>query len=151
MKQIQQEHYSGKREEYQLVIPLELGVKIGDDEPIRLLSRVMEEIDYSKLKAACSYWGRKGKASPRHLAKVTIFGYRNGTTSTRGLEEACWYDLRYQWLLEGRQAPDHNTIATVAERETGGGIGRSVLPVYTESCMTWARSGMRTCMWTGRR
>jgi transposase len=57
MKQIQQEHYSGKREEYQLVIPLELGVKIGEDEPVRLLSRVMEEMDYSKLKAASPYWG----------------------------------------------------------------------------------------------
>jgi transposase len=111
MKQIQQEHYSGKREEYQLVIPLELGVKIGEDEPVRLMSRVMEEMDYSKLKAACPYWGRKGKATPRHLAKVTIFGYMNETTSARGLEEACRYDLRYQWLLEGKPAPDHNTIA----------------------------------------
>jgi transposase len=35
----------------------------------------------------------------------------NETTLTRGLEEACRYDLRYQWLLEGRPAPDHNTIA----------------------------------------
>ena len=111
MKQIQQEHYSGKREEYQLVIPLELGVKIGEDEPVRLLSRVMEEMDYSKLKAACPYWERKGKATPRHLAKVTIFGYMNETTSARVLEDACRYDLRYQWLLEGRPAPDHNTIA----------------------------------------
>lgn len=111
MKQIQQEHYSGKREEYQLVIPLELGVKIGEDEPVRLLSRVMEEMDYSKLKAACPYWERKGKASPRHLAKVTIFGYMNEATSARDVENACRYDLRYQWLLEGRPAPDHNTIA----------------------------------------
>ena len=27
------------------------------------------------------------------------------------MEAACWYDLRYQLLLEGRPAPDHNTIA----------------------------------------
>jgi transposase len=111
MKQIQQEHYSGKREEYQLVIPLELGVRIGEDEPVRLLSRIMEEMDYSKLKAACSYWGRKGKATPRHLTKITLFGYMNGVTASRELEDACRYDLRYQWLLEGRPAPDHNTIA----------------------------------------
>ena len=111
MKQSQREYYSGKREEYQLVIPLEVGVKIGEDEPVRLLSRVMEEMDYSKLKAACPYWGRKGKATPRHLAKVILFGYMNGNTSVRGQEDACRYDLRYQWLLEGRPAPDHNTIA----------------------------------------
>ena len=111
MKQIQQEHYSGKREEYQLVIPLELGVKIGEDEPVRLLSRIMEEMDYSKLKAACSYWERKGKATPRHLTKVMLYGYMNGNTASRKLEDACRYDLRYQWLLEGRSAPDHNTIA----------------------------------------
>jgi len=92
-------------------MPLELGVKIGEDEPVRLMSRVMEELDYSGLKAASSYWERNGKATPRHLAKVILFGYMNGTTASRGIESACRYDLRYQWLLEGRPAPDHNTIA----------------------------------------
>lgn len=111
MKQSQQEQYSGEWEEYQLVMPLELGVRIGEDEPVRLLSRIMEEMDYGKLKAACGCWERKGKATPKHLAKVTLYGYMNKVTSSRPLESACRYDIRYQWLLEGRKAPDHNTLA----------------------------------------
>lgn len=111
MKQSQQEQYSQEREEYQLVMPLELGVKIGEDEPVRLMSRIMEGMDYSELKAACFYWERNGKATPRHLTKVILYGYMNGRTASREIEEACRYDLRYQWLLEGRPAPDHNTIS----------------------------------------
>jgi len=120
MEQSQQEHYSGEREEYQLVMPLEVGLKIGEDEPVRLLSRVIEEMDSGKLNAASNRSGQKGKATPKHLLKVTLYGYMNGRTSTRKQEEACRYDIRYQWLLEGRKAPDHNTLARLRSGKLAG-------------------------------
>lgn len=73
MKQSQQEEYTQDRADYQLVMPLALGVKIGEDEQIRLMNRIMEGMDYSELKAGSSYWDRYRKATPRHLAKVIVF------------------------------------------------------------------------------
>ena len=63
MIQSQRQHYSGKREEYQLVMPLEVGLKIGEEEPVRLLSRIIEEMDSGKLNAAVNRRGQKGKAT----------------------------------------------------------------------------------------
>lgn len=120
MKQSQQEHYRGEQEEYQLVMPLEVGLKIGEDEPVRLLSRVIEEMDSGKLNAAGNRRGQKGKATAKQLLKVTLYGYMNGRTSVRKQEEACRYDIRYQWLLEGRKAPDHNTLARFRSGKLGG-------------------------------
>ena len=61
MEQSQREHYSGKREEYQLVMIVEVGLKIGEEEPVRLLSRIIEEMDSGKLNAAVNHRGKKGR------------------------------------------------------------------------------------------
>jgi len=51
------------------------------------------------------------EAAPRILFGILVFGAMNETYSSRKLEEACRYDTRYMWLLEGSPAPDHTTIA----------------------------------------
>jgi hypothetical protein len=66
---------------YQLVIPMDIGEMIPADDSLRLLSAVLERIDYRKSHAAYSRQGRIGR-SPESLFKVLVYGYTNGVYSS---------------------------------------------------------------------
>jgi len=94
-----------------LALPIETEIRIPADDSVRLLSQVMEELDYSKLYGAYSHMGRNPAVSPKNLFKVLVYGYMNRIWTSRGLETACRRDINFMWLLQGEAAPDHNTIA----------------------------------------
>lgn len=91
-------------------MPMETEILIPSDNPVRLLSAIMEEMDYSKLVATYS---RKGRIeySPRLLMKILVYGYMRKIYSSRQLETACRENINFMYLLEGNPPPDHNTIA----------------------------------------
>jgi hypothetical protein len=45
------------------------------------------------------------------MLKIMLYAYHEGNFSSRGIEKACRRDINYMYLLEGRSAPDHATIA----------------------------------------
>lgn len=95
---------------YQVCLPMDLEIIIPTDEPVRLLSAVLEEMDYRKLTATYSRLGRI-EYSPSLLFKVVVYACARGIFSTREIERACRENVNFMYLLEGRRPPDHNTIA----------------------------------------
>lgn len=91
-------------------MPIEIGIKIPADDSVRLLSMLMERIDYSKLYRAYERLGRT-ETNPKNLFKVLVYGYMNWQYSSRKIERACQRDINFMYLLEGEPPPDHNTIA----------------------------------------
>lgn len=89
---------------------MDIGELIPDDDSVRLLSAVLERMDYSKLYAAYSRMGRI-QLSPKRLFKILVYGYMNGIYSSRKLEQACRRDVNFMYLLGREKAPDHATIA----------------------------------------
>ena len=89
---------------------MDIGIIIPSDEPVRLLSAVLEELDYRRLTATYSRLGRI-EYSPRLLFKVVLYGCMRGIYATREIERACRENVNFMYLLEGEQPPDHNTIA----------------------------------------
>lgn len=89
---------------------MNLEISITSDEPVRLLSAVAEELDYSRLTATYSRLGRI-EYSPRLLFKVVLYGCTRGIYATREIERACRENVNFMYLLEDHRAPDHNTIA----------------------------------------
>lgn len=96
-------------------MPMNLEIMIPSDEPVRLLSAVLEELDYRKLTATYSYIGRIEYA-PRLLFKVVLYACTRGIYSSREIERACRENVNFMYLLEGHAAPDHNTIARFRSR-----------------------------------
>jgi len=96
---------------YQLVLPMNLEVLIPETDAVRLLSEVLDQLDYTTLYQAYSRKGRKAAITPRTLFKVMVYGCMNNIHTSRTLERACRRDIHFMWLLEGAKAPDHNTIA----------------------------------------
>jgi transposase len=95
----------------QMMLPIDTGIMIPEDDPVRLLSAELEELNYEKLYRAYSPKGRKSVTEPRVIFKVMVNGYMNGIYASRKLETACRKNIDFMWLLEGEKVPDHNTFA----------------------------------------
>jgi transposase len=90
---------------------MDMEIKISEDDPVRLLSTQLEELDYRELYSAYSSTGRKSAAEPRIIFEVLVFGYMCGIYSIRKLEEACRKRVDFMWLLQGEPVPDYSTFA----------------------------------------
>ena len=103
--------YTTKTRNFQLVFPINFEINIPADDSVRLLSNVLEEIDYTKLYRAYSRKEKNNAVSPKNLFKILVYAYMNNIYSSRQIETACKRDINFMYLLEGAKAPDHNTIA----------------------------------------
>ena len=94
----------------QLKLPIETEIFIAADNPVRLVSAVVERMDISKIERSYSREGRN-EYPPRILLKILIYAYMRMTYSSREIERACRENICFMYLLGDQAAPDHNTIA----------------------------------------
>lgn len=104
-------NYNEFNDSYQLVLSLNLECLIPEDDSVRLLSHVLEGLDYTKLYKAYSSVGRKPAVDPKIMFKVLTYAYSQNIYSSRKIEKACKRDINFKWLLIGEKAPDHSTIS----------------------------------------
>ena len=83
---------------------------IPADDPVRLLSACVEGMDLSELNATYDRI-RKNQATPKQLFKIIVYANMNRIFSSRDIEKACRQNINFMYLLEGKPAPDHATIA----------------------------------------
>jgi len=110
-KKITQKNYNNINNVYQLVFPIETEILIPQDDSVRLLSQILEGLNYKKLYKAYSSKGRKSAVEPKILFKIMAYAYSINIYSSRKIETACKRDINFMWLLQGNKAPDHSTIA----------------------------------------
>ena len=89
---------------------METEIFIAADDPVRLVSAVVERMDIQKIERSYSQDGRN-EYPPRILLKVMIYAYMRMIYSSREIERACRENICFMYLLEDKPAPDHNTIA----------------------------------------
>ena len=93
----------------QVVMPLDLGIKIPKNDPVRKLVEICEELDYAGLQN--EYLRKQRKHNPETLFMLLVFGYMCRLYSAREIENACRTDIRFMWILQNEPVPDHSTIA----------------------------------------
>ena len=110
LNKIIQRNYTSFSLDYQIKLPLDLEISIPSDDPVRLVSTFVEEMDLSELYKT---YGRirKNQATPRQMLKLVIYAAMNRIYSSRDIRKACKRDINFMYLLEGMPAPDHATIA----------------------------------------
>lgn len=107
---INHKDYTQFKDFYQLVLPLNLEGLIPEDDSVRLLSHVLEGLDYTELYAAYSSKGRKPALEPKTMFKILVYAYSQNIYSSREIEKSCRRDINFRWILAGAKAPDHSTI-----------------------------------------
>lgn len=110
LNQLLQKDYTTSSLYYQIKLPLDLEILIPADDPVRLLSAFVEGMELRELYKT---YGKvkKNQASPKQLFKIIIYASMNRIYSSRDIETACRRDVNFMYLLEGKPAPDHATIA----------------------------------------
>ena len=124
---------------------------IPSDEPVRLLSAVAEELDYSRLTATYSRLGRI-ESSPRLLFKIVLYGCTRGIYATRELERACretdpdatFMHMKEDHMKNGQLKPGYNVnTATVSEYIVGNYISadrtdtKTFIPFLKKLCISY--------------
>ena len=94
----------------QLKLPIETEILIPAEDPVRLVSAVVERLDLKKIERSYSLEGRN-EYPPRILLKLFVYGFMRATYSSREIERACRENICFMYLLGDQAAPDHNTLA----------------------------------------
>lgn len=93
----------------QVLLPINFEAMIPEDDSVRLLVEICDELDYTNLYKA--YDRKRRSLSPETMFEILVYGYMRGIYSTRGLEEACRRDICFMWILQDEPVPDHSTIS----------------------------------------
>lgn len=105
-------HRSGEAREQTTLFPVMLDELVGEHALVRVIDAWVGRLNMHTLGFAKSQAQVRG-APPYHpadLLKLYIWGYSNGSRSSRVLERECHTNVECMWLLR-RLAPDHKTIA----------------------------------------
>jgi transposase len=95
---------------YQLKLPLNIECIIPNNDSVRLLGQIVEEMDLTEIYQSYSRFRNK-QATPKQMLKILLYAYMNRFYSSRKIETVCKRDINFMYLLEGAHPPDHATIA----------------------------------------
>ena len=117
---ILRKQYTLNEKNYQLKIPMEMDACIPDNDPVRLISQFVEEMDLAALYDTYERMPSEKYVSPEIMLKIMLYAYHEGKEiSSRTIEKNCKRDINYMYLLEGRRAPDHAAIARFRTKHFG--------------------------------
>lgn len=120
-----------------MVMPLDLGMRIPEDDSVRTLIEVTERMDFTELNRAYTHRPAGGEATPRQMFELVMLGFMNGMCTTRALEAACRCDIRFMWLLNGKRVPDHCRFARFIHERLRGDVAEHLfyqLVEYLYAC-----------------
>ena len=91
-----------------VMFPENIGDRIPDNHPVRLVNKVVDELDLSSI---FSNYKGGGTSSfhPRMMVKVLFYSYLSNVYSCRKIEKALQENIYFMWL-SGNSTPDFRTI-----------------------------------------
>lgn len=90
------------------LLPPSLDELIGEKELVRVVDRVIGELDTQRLEGIFE-GGGSPSYHPEMMLKVIVYAYSSKVYSSRGISRALRRDISFMWL-SGGQKPDFNTV-----------------------------------------
>lgn len=104
-------HYKERQNREQLMM-LSYDIMVSQDNPVRLIDLMCKKfVSDNPLRNEWKGNKNDGRKSypPDSMLSLLVYGYFNGTSSSRKLERETYRNIEVLWLMEGLQ-PDHWTI-----------------------------------------
>lgn len=85
---------------------------VAPDSTARIINYFVDNVDLEEMGFQNTMPAVEGRPSfpPSNMAKMYLYGYRNGIRSSRKLAKACEVNIEVKWLMEGL-TPDFRVIA----------------------------------------
>ena len=104
------------------LFPQRLDDFIGENDPVRLVNQVVDELDLTSLIRTYK-GGGTSSFCPRMMIKVLFYAYMRNIYSCRKIEAALSENVHFLWL-SGKQFPDFRTINDFRSKRLKGHIHR---------------------------
>jgi transposase len=101
-------HFKTYQQSQAMAFPPTLEELIDKDHPVRIVSKIIDELDLEPLLNKYK-GGGTSSFHPRMMLKVIVYSYLNNVYSSRKMESAVKENIHFMWL-SGMNKPDHNTL-----------------------------------------
>ena len=134
---MQKYHFRPYSPNQTVLFPERIHKDISPDDPVRLLSAVIDSLDISSIRRLYKACGRS-PYHPKMLLKVVLYGYMNNIYSCRKIESSLKRDIHFIWLA-GYEQPDFVTINLFRNR-----VKDEINKVFTQLVLLLNAKGLVT-------
>ncbi len=134
---MQRYHFRSYSPNQMVLFPQRIDKDIAEDDPVRLVSGVVESLDLSSFRKLYKERGRS-PYDPKMLLKVVIYAYMNNIYSCRKIEKSLKRDVHFIWLA-GYEHPDFITINRFRNR-----VKQEINNVFTQLVLLLSAKGLVT-------
>ena len=134
---MQKYHFRPYSPNQTVLFPERIDKDIAADDPVRLLSAVIDNLDISGIRRLYRYRGRS-PYHPKMLLKFVLYAYMNNIYSCRKIESSLRRDVHFIWLA-GYEQPDFITINRFRNR-----VKDEINKVFTQLVLLLNAKGLVT-------
>lgn len=120
-----------------VLFPSRIDENIKDNDPVRILSAVVDRLNLDNFKQLYKETGRS-PYHPKMMLKVILYAYMNNIYSCRKIEKLLLRDIHYMWLAASEK-PDFITINRFRNR-----VRKEINSVFTQLVLILAEKGFIT-------
>ena len=137
IKSSQRYHFRPYSPNQTILFPQRIDKDIEENDPVRLISSIVESLDLSGFRKLYKERGRS-PYDPKMLLKVVLYAYMNNIYSCRRIEKALKRDIHFIWLA-GYEQPDFITINRFRNR-----VKDEINNVFTQLVLLLSAKGLVT-------
>ena len=134
---MQKYHFRPYSPNQTVLFPERIDKDISPDDPVRLLSAVIDNLDISGIRRLYKACGRS-PYHPKMLLKVVLYAYMNNIYSCRKIESSLKRDVHFIWLA-GYEQPDFVTVNRFRNR-----VKDEINKVFTQLVLLLNAKGLVT-------
>ena len=134
---MQRYHFRPYSPNQTILFPQRIDKDIADDDPVRLISSIVESLDLSSFRKLYRERGRS-PYDPKMLLKVVIYAYMNNIYSCRRIEKSLKRDVHFIWLA-GYEQPDFITVNRFRNR-----VKNEINNIFTQLVLLLSAKGLVT-------
>ena len=134
---MQRYHFRPYSPNQTILFPQRIDKDIAENDPVRLISSIVESLDLSSFRRLYKERGRS-PYDPKMLLKVVIYAYMNNIYSCRRIEKALKRDIHFIWLA-GYEQPDFITVNRFRNR-----VKNEINNVFTQLVLLLSSKGLVT-------
>lgn len=108
---------------------MEYEFPIDKDDPVRLLCHIIGGLNLKTLRDSYKRIG-ENSVQPWQMLAILLEARFLNVSGTRSIEDMCKNDIRFLYILRGKKAPDHSTLARFQKEHLGASVIEDIFQTF---------------------